>query len=467
METLKFQEQIKEVVGRNLPLVVDLDGTLSRRDLLHSAIFSLIFHEPKKIPQLAIALLRGPTKLKNYLVENSHIEIASLPWNRELIQQLEEESKRREIVLCSGSHEKWVKLVSAQIPLFSANYGTTSTSNLTGQTKADFLVSLYGEKNFDYVGDSKKDKFVSKIAAQTSIIGRSKAGAWEKIRGIASILRPKHWVKNTLVFLPALAAHSIFVPQSLAPTTILFVLMNFMISGTYILNDLADLDSDSNHEKKSNRSIVSGRVGIPTAAILAFALITGSLLAAMILLPEPVVVSLLVYLLLTTLYTFKLKKVLGLDVISILLLFELRIVAGTLAANVPFSFWLMCVAFFTFASLASAKRYIELSSSAKKDIAGRGYLSSDSQTVKTLGVGAGLLANLVLCLYLDSAQVKIAYSSPHFLWPIIPAFFFWISHVWFSIERGKMTSDPIEWALSDRVSQAIAVITICLALLAL
>lgn len=467
MAGLKFQEKISEVVGRNLPLVVDLDGTLSQRDLLHSAIFSLIFHEPRKIPQMALALLKGPIRLKNYLVDNSNIDISSLPWNMELIDQLEEEAKTREVVLCSGSHEKWVKRVSDEFPLFSNRYGSTTTLNLAGKNKAEFLVSLFGEKNFDYVGDSKKDRLVTIVAAKSVIIGRSKRRTLEKIVSVVLLLRPNHWIKNTLVFLPTLAAHSIFTQQSFAPTALLFAIMNLLVSGTYIMNDLADLNSDSNHENKRNRPLVSGKVGIPSAASLSVGLILGSVGLAALFLPPSVTATLLAYLVVTTLYSFKLKKVVGLDVISILLLFELRIVAGTFAASVAFSFWLMCAAFFTFASLASAKRYVELDASSRGAIPGRGYLASDAQTVKTLGVGAGLLATLVLCLYLDSAQVQIAYSSPFYLWPIIPAFFYWISHVWFSIERGKMKSDPIEWALSDRASQVVAVVSLCLALLAL
>jgi 4-hydroxybenzoate polyprenyltransferase/phosphoserine phosphatase len=449
-------------------LVIDLDGTLSNRDFLHSAIFKFLFTNPWRLLELVTHALKGPAELKQYLVNKVAIDISHMPWNSDLVDFLKTESENgRRIVLCSGSHEKWVAEAASHFSFFSESFGTTKSKNLTGRNKAAFLTEKFGKKGFDYIGDSKKDLELVEFAESIVILKPDSNTLVMKLRSIFSALRPKHWLKNTLIFLPALAAHTIAVPEVAAALVGLFLIFSMLISGTYILNDLADIDIDSRHPVKRNRAIVSGRLGIFHAATVAAILISLSVYLSFLLFDASLGLTIVAYLVLTTAYSFKLKQIHGLDILSILILFQLRITAGTIAAEVPFSFWLMAVAFFTFASLATVKRFIEVRDSRESKIVGRGYQKVDMDTLKSLGIGAGLLANLVLGLYLNSPKVVTAYSNPFVLWPIVPIFFFWVSHLWFSVDRKKIESDPVEWAISDKTSLLCVASVLLLAFLAL
>ena len=113
---------------------------------------------------------------------------------------------------------------------------------------------------------------------------------------------------------------------------------------------------------------------------------------------------------------------------------------------------------FIFASLAFAKRYIELRQSMSKggQIKSRGYHTDDLEMVASMGPTAGYIAVLVFCLYIESNAVKVAYRMPVLLWFVCPVLLYWISRVWFLAHRGQMQDDPVKFALTDRVSWACA-----------
>src|SRR5215813_1368606 len=172
-------------------------------------------------------------------------------------------------------------------------------------------------------------------------------------------MRFYQWTKNLLLFVPAITSHTIFNGAVAGNAALAFFSFGFAASAAYILNDLLDLEEDRRHPTKKQRPFAAGRIWIGSGIALAIASLAASAVIAG-LLPGAFVTALLIYLLLTSLYSLFLKRVLVIDVLLLALLYTLRVIAGHLATGVPFSFWLLSFAFFLFLSLAFSKRAADL-----------------------------------------------------------------------------------------------------------
>ena len=170
----------------------------------------------------------------------------------------------------------------------------------------------------------------------------------------------------------------------------------------------------------------------------------------------PVFLSwLLVYFLLTCLYSFVLKRLMLVDCLTLAVLYTLRIIAGAAAAGQILSFWLLAFSVFLFLSLAFVKRYAELQGqmlSGKQKIHGRGYLTSDAPLIQMLGISSGYAATVVLALYLNSDAVLMLYRTPEMVWGAVPVMLFWVSWIWIRAHRGEMHDDPLIFAVKDKAS---------------
>jgi hypothetical protein len=134
---------------------------------------------------------------------------------------------------------------------------------------------------------------------------------------------------------------------------------------------------------------------------------------------------------------------------------------------VPTSSWLFTLAIFLFFSLALVKRTSELRRIAValpgslaerergREPGGRGYTTSDLETLSMLGVASGLLAVLVLALYLASADVVRLYAHHERLWLLCPLALYWIARLWLLARRGVVDEDPVLFALTDRASHLV------------
>jgi 4-hydroxybenzoate polyprenyltransferase len=179
--------------------------------------------------------------------------------------------------------------------------------------------------------------------------------------------------------------------------------------------------------------------------------------------PGPRFLSVVVlYVVLTTLYSCWLKKLVLVDVVVLALLYTMRLLAGGAAVSIMPSFWLLSFAMFIFFSLALMKRSADLvpgRSNGQNQMEGRGYLADDAAIVQMSGISSGYMSVLVLALYINSEDVRLLYAHPELIWLLCPLLFYWISRVWLITSRGKMTEDPVLFAIRDRVSQAVAVLT--------
>ncbi len=154
-------------------------------------------------------------------------------------------------------------------------------------------------------------------------------------------MRPRQWTKNIFVFAALVFDGTLDnLPGRLVSVAIAFVLLCLMSSTVYIMNDLSDIEADQQHPTKKNRPLPSGRLNKTTAAIAALIFGAGSL-AAGFYMSVPFGIILLTYLIMQVAYTYRLKKVVILDVMVIAAGFVLRVAAGVAVITVQrFSPWL-------------------------------------------------------------------------------------------------------------------------------
>lgn len=452
------------------PLVVDLDGTLIKTDLLVESFLLLIRVNPLMIFWVLVWILRGKTTLKEEIAKRVDVPVEHLPYNFDLIEYLKsEKSQGRTIILATASHERYAHDIANYLELFSDVIATNRQVNLSGTKKRQALIQQYGEGGYVYAGNAPVDLKVWSHAAAAVVVGNDRivkaaetACAIEKsfirkppsIKVFIKALRVHQWVKNGLIFIPLITAHQLQNVEMLMMSLLGFLAFSVCASSVYFLNDLLDLFDDRRHATKCKRpfaagslSLLVGIIGTPILLIIA--------IVACLFLPIEFQVVLAVYYILTLAYSFKLKRLVMVDVVTLASLYTIRIVAGAAAIGVLLSFWLLSFSIFVFLSLAIIKRYTELmklkAKSASKAL-GRGYQVEDLELLSSLGGASGYISVLVLALYINSPDVKSMYANPVMMWPACLVMLYWISRIWIIAHRGNMDDDPIVFALKDKAS---------------
>jgi len=468
------------------PLVVDLDGTLVETDLLIESIARLLRQEPLALFALPGWLLKGRAYLKRQIAQRVEIDPTLLPYRTALLDYVRaERDKGRSIVLATASDERFASQVAAHLKLFDRVLASDGVTNLSGAHKRARLVDQFGERGFDYVGNESRDLPVWSSARKAIVVNGSprllhavaRVAEYEsafdqraaRFSDYLSALRPEHWVKNILVFVPVFAAHQFFDPVLMARTVVAFVAFCCCASGGYLINDVLDLEADRRHPQKRLRPFASGRLPLAYALVMAPALIMlGFVLGA--LLSGVLLGVLALYLVLTLAYSLALKRVALLDILVLASLYTLRIVGGSAATAIPPSVWLLGFSMFLFTSLAFVKRYAELvlmRSVEGEHATGRGYVLSDAELLASKGTASGYAAVLVLALYIASGAVRTLYSRHELIWLVCPLLLYWLGYLWLVAHRGKMYHDPLVFALRDRTSRILILLMLATVLLAI
>lgn len=460
-------------------LIVDLDGTLIRTDMLFESFWNVASREGLRALWSLSHLRNGRAAFKSHLARIADVDVSQLPLNHDVMNYIA--GRRREggaVVLCTASDQRMADRIASHLGGFDAVYGSDGTRNLKGEEKAAFLVETYGEVGFDYIGDSDADIAVWSRARRAITTGltkekRAKVDALGKetihlglrkfgIPDVLRAMRPHQWSKNLLVFLPIIAAHNI-TSQTAGLSLLAFVAFSLIASGVYVLNDLLDLSADRAHPRKSRRPVASGALPIGIASVLAPALLFLGMVVGLLTAAPAFVMILLVYFMLTTGYSLWLKRLLLLDVFTLAGLYTVRIIAGGLATGVPISEWLLTFAGFFFMALAAVKRQAELVDSASRAetrITGRAYTVADLPVMTAIAVASGFVSILVLALYVNSDAVRMLYEAPIALFAICPVLLFWITRMIVVAHRGGMDDDPIVFAFRDRTSQVCGLVVI-------
>ncbi|SOE80831.1 4-hydroxybenzoate polyprenyltransferase [Caballeronia arationis] len=461
------------------PIVVDLDGTLIRSDVLVESGFAFLKSSPHRFYEPLGWLARGgKPALKSRLAERAHIDVSVLPYDGELVAWLREaRAAGRTLVLATASHERFAAAIAAHLGIFDRVFATNERINLSAGRKRDALVEAYGEKGFDYVGNSHDDVPVWAAADRAYVVnphaGVERAARKQdnvervfenrppSLRVWAKSLRLHQWLKNLLIFVPLLAGHFVNQLPLVVLALIAFVTFGMCASSVYLLNDLLDLEDDRHHPVKRRRPLASGAMPLTWGLALFPVLLVAAFTIAVICLPWRFCLVLVGYYVLTLAYSMVLKRRVMVDVVVLAGLYTVRIVAGAAAIGAQLTFWLLAFSMFIFLSLALVKRYAELHSMKERGLVktrGRGYVSSDLPLISSLGTASGYLSVLVLALYIQDRGTTQLYHHPRMIWLACPLLLYWISRTWIIAHRGGMHDDPIVFAARDRTSLFVVVL---------
>ena len=463
------------------PLVVDLDGTLLRSDSLVESLLALAHARPWALLALPAWLLQGRARLKQALAAASQVDVATLPFDARLVEQLRHEQRRgRRLVLATAADRGLAQAVAAELGLFDQVLASDGTTNLAGAHKRDALVRRFGLHGFDYVGDSRRDLPVWAAARCAWVVGptprlEQAARAVARIDRIVPRPRPgpaawlramrlHHWPKNLLLLVPLVAANRLYEPRLLAAVLAGALAFCLAASGVYLLNDLLDLGTDRRHPHKRRRALASGLLPLAGAlALLPLLWLAAGLLALAV--GHAFAAALGIYVATMIVYSLGLKDVAIVDALVLAGGYTLRIGAGALAAGIGVSPWLMVSSVALFFGLALLKRYAELVTLRPGLAPGgrvRAYRVADAALVSGTGVAAGCVAVALLATY---PLVEPTGAPRATVWPLAALLLLWTGRMWLMAHRGAIHDDPVAFALRDRPSRALGLLTAALLLL--
>ncbi len=184
---------------------------------------------------------------------------------------------------------------------------------------------------------------------------------------ILQLLRAKQWYKNTVIFLAIIFSGNLFNTNFLTMTILGFISLCLISSVNYILNDIKDIKKDRLHPEKRLRPIPAGKISKNNAALIAVILALISFILAAFL-SIKFFYTVLAMFILTTIYTFFLKKIAILDILTISTNFVLRAIAGALLISVWISPFLILCPFFLSLVLSTGKRYSDMLLLKKKEL---------------------------------------------------------------------------------------------------
>ncbi len=483
-------------------LCVDLDGTLVKSDTLVDSGLSLARHRPADILKLPGWLMQGKAALKQHITGAVQLDAAHLPYNREVLQYLEQEhATGRPIYLATAADAALAQRVADHLGLFTGVLASDGQTNLAGNNKLQAFQQRFGD-DFSYIGNALPDLPLLKtckqpmVANPTSALRSALRGAGitpvrafnervSPLKAWPKALRLHQWAKNVLIFLPLLLAHK-WAPGLLAGALLAFISFGLCASATYIVNDLLDIDADRQHPRKRRRPFASGDLSALTGiGVIGLFLVTSIVLAWFV----PNVVAaispdwslaephkflqwLCIYTITTLAYSLRFKRAVLVDVILLSGLYTIRILAGSAATGVPVSTWLASFSIFFFLSLAFVKRFAELENLRARggaSASGRGYHVSDIEQLRSFGSSSGYASVVVLTLYISNLSSDAAQLYHHInrLWLLVPVLLLWISRLWLLASRGKLDEDPVVYAITDRRSLLLGGVVLAIVLSAL
>ena len=484
-------QELRTVAGASqprapLPLAVDLDGTLLATDTLHEGLVATLLHAPTAVPRLLAALPAGRAAFKRRVSRQAPADAAGLPLRQPFLDWLRaQHAAGRSLHLVTAADQAIADAVAAHVGLFDSATGSDGNRNLRSEEKAAFLRQRF-PGGFAYAGDSRHDLPVFAAAEQIVLVNASPTTSaaaravnpsviaefppeGSRLRTWLGALRLHQWSKNVLVLVPLALGHKLGDPTAILHCVFGMLLLGLAASGTYLLNDLADLTSDRLHRTKRHRAIAAGRIAPLHALAAALGLIAVALLVPLVFRPM-LSVGILGYCALSLLYSAALKRIALIDTLTIAALFTMRLSLGVELADVPYSPWLIAFAGFFFFSLALAKRHGELleARQAGGTLARRGWEVEDWPLTLAFGAASGIGALQIMILFVaDDALPSRMYGDPAWLYVAPGATAVWLMRIWLLAHRRLLRDDPVVFALRDPWSWGIGAVVAAAIVLAL
>src|SRR5262245_44329885 len=277
------------------------------------------------------------------------------------------------------------------------------------------------------------------------------------LRALLVELRPRQWLKNSLVFAPLLFSHNLFAPRALLGALGAFATFCVTSSSIYLFNDIRDVAQDRLHPHKRLRPIAAGELGIRTASIAMVALLLLALAGGALVSPGFAAVVAF-YWGINLLYSLWLKRQVILDVFVIASGFVLRVLAGGLAIAVPVSDWLLICTTLLALFLAFSKRRHELTVLGEEAAAHRQVLGEYSRGFLDMMI-AVVTASTVMsyALYTVSEETVRKFQTRSLILTL-PFVLYGIFRYLYLVYQRNEGGDPTQTLLSDRPT----VINLCL-----
>jgi 4-hydroxybenzoate polyprenyltransferase len=463
---------------------VDLDGTLVKLDTLHQALFLLLRRSPANIFRIPGWIAKGKACLKNQVMQRITLDASALPYHTAFLAYLRQEHENgRKLVLATASNYRTANAVADHLGIFSDTISSSVDTNMRHSIKLKAIQERFPA--FGYAGNDTADFPIWEAANEVILVNPTQPAQAKYAATAAHVfierrpvprmlfkaMRCQQWLKNLLIFSPVFLAHRFTEAGTLLQAVIAFFAFSFAASSIYVLNDLFDLSADQHHPRKCRRPFAAGDLSITVGALLIPLLSILSITLAM-LLPLQFIMVLLAYYAITTLYSWRLKQMEIVDVLTLAILYSIRIFAGSVATGIPASSWFIIFSVFLFLSLALVKRLSELremedGSDPDHTWRERGYTVGDLPLLMAFGTASGYLSAFVFTMYLNSEWVAQLYSRPNLLWLFCPLLLYWITRIWMLAWRGRMHDDPLAFAAKDPHTYIVGVLGAAIILFAI
>lgn len=458
------------------PLVLDVDGTFLKTDILFECFWAGLGKDPIRVLKTSALYMTNPARLKAELAEIAQLRTDLLPVN-EVVAHIAQQAQDsgRDVILASASDQSLVSQLAKDHGLSDTVFASDGVTNVKGATKAAQLVDHFGPAGFDYAGNEPTDQSVWDVADGAVVVGQAQIAQSMTNEGkeviavddpsttseIIRALRPHQWVKNILLILPMIAAHA-FEWNMLALVLLGMIAFSFAASSIYVVNDLLDLEADRLHPSKCNRPFAKGSVSIKTGMITCF--VIGAMALGISALLGPWFFGVIaIYMVLSLAYSLQLKRMRWVDIATLASLYTLRVVAGAAATGVDASGFMLIFIFPIFITLGCVKRLTELTLATNDDrLPGRGYGRLDREDlVNVAGLGT-VGALLIFFLYSISDQAQSLYPTQWILWIALIPIAVWLIRMIVLGFQGKQDYDPIVFAMRDKMGIGILLITLSL-----
>jgi 4-hydroxybenzoate polyprenyltransferase len=262
-------------------------------------------------------------------------------------------------------------------------------------------------------------------------------------------LRPAQWSKNLLVFAGLLFGRRLFDPASVLDAVSAFVVFCALSGVVYLINDIADRESDRRHPLKAQRPIASGALPVPAAAAIALAIGISGLAAAYAIGPAFAAAA-AAYLALQTTYSFLLKHIVIIDVLTIAIGFVLRAVGGAVAVGVEISHWLLVCTILLALFIALAKRRQEIVLLSAGAASHRSILGEYSPYLLDQMIGVVTASTLISYVFYTISPETQAKFGTAWLGLTIPFPLYGIFRYLYLVHQREGGGSPADLLLTDR-----------------
>ena len=465
------------MIEKSVPLVIDLDGTLIKNDTVIESIIKSINSNILNIIKIFLFYF-NKKKLKIFL-EKFSLSISEIKFNNNIIQLIDSNYKKKKMILCTGASSTQSKIIYDHLDKFDSYFSSTKDLNLVGKNKMNFLLDIYGNNNFDYVGNSFTDIYIWRKSrkiyyAGTSILlltllkflfNKEKIIVVSNLKSkkfffynFLKLVRLRSWSKNLLIFFPIFLSNQINL-INIQKCLVGFFIFSLVCSITYIINDLLDLHSDRKKELTKHRPFASFALDISFCKfILPLLLFSIATLILIFNISYNTLYILLLYFVLTIFYSLILKKIYLIDIFILSVFFSLRIYFGSNLSDIILSVNLVFFSIPFFIFLAAIKRIIEINNfnhSNKNQVNklyGRPYTTKDKILLTYLSLISFLLSQYFIFRFMFSDSIFLFYNYQIIPYLLILTFLFWSIRIFILAIQNKINTDPVTFATKDKLS---------------